>query len=268
MIRHFMQELKDDHVSAYAAQAAYFLLLSAFPFLLLLMSLIPYTPFGSEEVIAAFLPIIPEKFQDMVIRIMQEVYTKSKAAVPLSLIVAMWSAGKGLQSIANGFNSVYDVKETRGYLATRLQAIVYTLVFIFAIVMSLILQVFGNSIQMKLTEYIPGLFHLFEMIIGVRTLVSIAMLTLIFAAMYKFVPNRKSTWKSQLPGALAASIAWSVFSFAFSLYFDLRAGAWNMYGSMTGIVLALLWVYFGMYIVLLGAEMNSMLEGKFDLTDK
>lgn len=72
--------------------------------------------------------------------------------------------------------------------------------------------------------------------------------------MYKFIPNRKATFRSQLPGAVLCAVCWSAFSFGFSLYVDSYSGFSNMYGSMTTIVLILLWLYFCMMFVMIGAR--------------
>ena len=79
---------------------------------------------------------------------------------------------------------------------------------------------------------------------------------------YKFVPNRRATLKSQIPGAMVSSVAWSLFSLAFSIYIDLTPGTVNMYGSLTTLVLIMLWLYFCMWILLIGAEINSYFEDR------
>ena len=80
--------------------------------------------------------------------------------------------------------------------------------------------------------------------------------------MYKFLPNRKATLKSQLPGAVISAVAWSVFSLIFSIYLE-YFNVSNMYGSLTTLIMIMLWVYFCMFIVLLGAEINAYFEDKF-----
>ena len=88
------------------------------------------------------------------------------------------------------------------------------------------------------------------------------MLSVAFLLMYKFLPNRKATLKSQLPGAVISAVAWSVFSLIFSIYLE-YFNVSNMYGSLTTLIMIMLWVYFCMFIVLLGAEINAYFEDKF-----
>lgn len=263
VIRNFLKKMSKDHVSAYSSQAAYFVLVSFFPFLLLLMTLIPYTPVDRSEVSSMILKIVPDSFRSLVLSIINEVYGKSLAIVPISAVTALWSAGKGVQALTNGLNCIYEVDETRNFLMTRLRSIIYTVIFIAAILATLLFLVFGNSIQMRLAHYFPWLVEMLEMIISLRTAITLTLLTVVFLLLYKFIPNRKASLKSQLPGAAFTSIAWSLFSFGFSLYIDLSSGMRNMYGSMTSILLALLWMYICMYIVMLGAEINCYFEDRF-----
>ena len=106
-------------------------------------------------VLEAVVRVTPEEFQNFVKMIILEVYSKSLAVVPLTAIITLWTAGKGLQGLTNGLNSVYQVYETRNYFAARIRSALYTLIFIVLIVATLILLVFGNSIQGALVEHLP-----------------------------------------------------------------------------------------------------------------
>lgn len=258
----FMNRMNQDHVSAFAAQAAFFILMSFVPFLMLLLPLVTYVSITKDMVVEMILQVMPDAgdFRSFFLSIIQEVYDKSTAVVPISAIFTLWSAGKGLQGLTNGVNAIYHVKETRNYVVTRVRSALYTLVFILAVIGSLILLVFGNSIQKLLTRYIPALARVTAYIIGMRTAVSLVVLALIFLMVYKFLPNRKTSFRSQVPGAVISAVAWSLFSLGFSVYLDYYDGFSNMYGSLTTIILILLWLYFCMYIVLIGAEINAYFE--------
>lgn len=262
-IQGFVVNLGEKHMSAYAAQAAYFIILSFIPFMLLLMTSIKYTPLTREEVINVVIQIFPENFEGFIRGIVGEVYAKSLGVVPISALIALWSAGKGIQALTNGFNTIYQVQETRNFIITRIRSVIYTLIFVIAIVLTLILQVFGNSLQRELSDRFPFLDRLVTTIISMRLLISLGLLSLVFLMLYKFIPNRKATFRSQLPGAVLSAVCWSTFSFFFSIYVDFFSGAANMYGSMTTIVLILLWMYFCMMFVMIGAQVNYYFEEQF-----
>ena len=120
----------------------------------------------------------------------------------------------------------------------------YTLIFAAAFLTSLVLLVFGTRIQNKLTEHLPMVARVTSSIMGMRTLITTGVLAVLFLVLYKCIPNRKASFKSQCPGALISSLAWSIFSLAFSMYLDIALAASNMYGSLTMIVFIMIWMYF------------------------
>ena len=183
--------------------------------------------------------------------------------MPVSAVFTLWSAGKGIQALTNGVNAIYHVKETRNYVMMRIRSAFYTLIFIAAVTGSLLLLVFGNSIQKLLEKYIPMIGRIAGYIIGMRTVISLAVLCVVFLLIYKVLPNRRASLKSQLPGAMISALAWSLFSLGFSVYLDVFHGLSSMYGSLTTTVLVMLWMYFCMYIVLIGAEINAYFEERF-----
>lgn len=262
VIRKFLKRFNEDHVGAFAAQSAYFILLSFIPFVLLLVTMVRYTPLTQEIVTEALTRAVPAEFRSFVEGIVGEVFGKSAAFVPVSAIIALWSAGKGINALTNGLNCVYRVEETRSYLINRLRSMVYTMVFVVAVVGTLVLLVFGNQIQARIAQRVLAVAGLTSVIVGLRTFIALAMLCLIFLMIYRFVPNRKATLKSQLPGAMVSSVAWSLFSLIFSIYIDFIPGTANMYGSLTTLVLIMLWLYFCMWILLIGAEINAGFEDR------
>lgn len=255
------------HTGAYAAQAAYFFVLSMIPIVLLLMTLVQYTPLTSSDVIAAVQQVFPSTVQNLIKSIVYQAYGQSGSIIPITILIALWSAGKGVLSMSSGLNCVYESTETRNYLYLRFRSSFYTVIFIVAIVLSLILSVFGNSISMVLNEHAPFLSHITEFVIQIRTFLTLVVLTLFWDLVYKFLPNRKNkektTMKKQLPGALFTACAWQLISFVFSIYLDIFKGFSSMYGSLTTIILLMLWLYMCMYAILLGGEVNALLDRYF-----
>ena len=259
----FMNRANGDHVGAYAAQAAYFLIMSFIPFILFLTTMIRYTPLTYNMVSETIRAFVPHNIQNFVLTIVSEVYGRSTAVVPISAIMALWSAGKAMQSLTNGLNTIYHVKETRNWLMTRLYAVIYTFLFGIAIIASLLLLVLGNQIQIVAGEYLPILGRVIGKVIGARTAMVFAGLFLVFLILYKMLPNRKATLKSLVPGAILIAAGWSLFSYFFSIYFDMFPGFSNMYGSLTALIMVMLWLYICMNLLLYGAEINSYFEKQF-----
>lgn len=259
----FMDRVGSDHISAYAAQAAYFLILSFIPFVLFLTTFIRYTPLTYNLVRDVIVGLVPHNLQSFLLGIVGDVYMRSSAIAPITAIVAVWSAGKGLQSITNGLNTIYHVKETRNWLINRIYSIIYTILFVIALIVSLFLLVLGTRIQAVISKYLPVIGEIIGWIIGARTFLAFGVLFLVFLFLYKMLPNRKATFKSQVPGALLTAVAWSVFSYGFSIYFELVPNFSNIYGNLTAIIMVMLWLYACMNIVLYGAEINAYFEKQF-----
>lgn len=263
MIFGFMDAMQDDHVGAYAAQSAYFIMLSFFPFIILLVTLIQYTSITAQDVYHAAQMIFPESMDNFIMGLIEEVYSKTALTVSLSAIVTAWSAGKGFLALMRGMNTIYNVEERRNYIILRLRSALYTVAFVVAVILSLVVLVFGNSLHEAAVEYVPFLAVITGVIVRFKGILAIGFLSVVFVVMYRFVPNRKARLISQAPGAVFSSVCWYLFSIGFSVYVEYSPGLANMYGSLTTIVLVMLWLYSCMYIMLIGAEINSYFEDQF-----
>ena len=119
--------------------------------------------------------------------------------------------------------------------------------------------VLGNEIQKVVSRYIPFLGRVLGKILGARALLYWCVVSG-FLMLYKVLPNRKATFKSQIPGALIIAVAWSIFSYGFSFYFEIFPGFSNMYGNLATIIMVMVWLYICMNLLLYGAEINAYFE--------
>lgn len=262
-VKLFFDKCKKDNINAFAAQSAFFIILSSIPFLMVFSSLLKYTPVTEGMIMSIVNTTMPDYIAPFFISVINEVYNKSVGIVSLAAIVAIWSAAKGVQYMANGLNIVNDIVETRNWFVLRLWAAVYTVVFVLAIVITLVLLVFGKSLKNFVVQYIPILENAANNVMGVRSLLMLVILIVFFAIAFKALPNRYATLRSQVPGAVLCSIAWYAFSFGLSVYVGYFNG-FSMYGSLTTIVLIMLWLYFCMYIMMMCAEINVVFQEVFE----
>ena len=266
-VNEFLEKVGRDHVGAYAAQSAFFLVLSLIPIILLLLTLVRYTPVTKADVMTAVYEVFPKTIRATMISIVNEVYNQSRAVIPLTALMTMWSAGRGVLAITNGLNCIHEEIETRNYIFLRIRAAFYTVLFIIAIVLSLVLLGFGNSISMFVNEHVPIFRYVTDFIIEIRTVTTLLVLIVFSTCIYRFLPNHKVKIKYQFPGAVFTAFGWTLASFIFSVYMDIFKGFSNMYGSLTTIVLIMLWLYFCMYVMLLGGEINVLVEEHLDITN-
>ena len=260
-----LRKVSEDHVSAYAAQSAFFMMLSLIPMFLLLMTMVRYTPVTQGDIMEVAYEVFPKTISSTIISIIDEVYSQTGTTISLSLLVAFWSAGKGVLAISNGLNTMRGIKETRNYIFVRFRAALYTVLLLLAIILSLVLLGFGNSISFLVNQYVPVIRYVIDFIIEIRTITTICMLIVISTCIYHFLPNKKGKIKYQLPGAIFNAFGWTFASFLISMYMEIFKGFSNMYGSLTTIVLIMLWLYFCMYVTLLGGEINVLLSEYLDI---
>ena len=246
------EAIAGNHVGAYAAQTAYFFMICMIPIILLLLTLVQYTPVTKADVMTAVIQVFPSSVDSMMTSIVNQVYNQSMGIIPVTVLVALWSAGKGVLAMSTGLNCVYQCRETRNYVLLRLRATLYTVMFILVIILLLVLSVFGNSLNLFIGEHVPILAKAADQLIQARVFIAPVTLILFCLLTYEFLPNRRDRWMKHFPGAVFAAIGWMVVSWVFSVYVDIFEGFSNMYGSLTTIVLIMLWLYFCMYSILIG----------------
>ncbi|MDE7199135.1 MAG: YihY/virulence factor BrkB family protein, partial [Lachnospiraceae bacterium] len=191
----------------------------------------------------------------LVVRIVSDVYARSAGTITVFALVTIWSAAKAMLALIYGLNAVNDVEEKRNYFVLRAIACFYTVIILAATLAALFVMVFGNVIVDILLRDIPPLHILVHFVMRFRFLVSWVVLTFIFAMIYAFVPSCKLRFKAQIPGAAFAAVLWSIASFAFSIYVD-HYNNFGTYGSLTTVVILMLWFYMLMYILMIGAHIN------------
>ncbi len=254
------RNLERNHVGAFAAQSAYFIMLSFLPLIILLLSLIQYTNIGRADIYNLIQDVVPMGFQSFLIGIVDEMYTRTVTTVSISAIVTVWSAGKSFMALNRGMNAICEVERNPNYVLMRIRGAAFSLVFAMLLVLSLVLIVFGQTIHGLVAEYFPFLAFVTRILLSFRLVLLLAVFTFFFALLYRFLPNRKAGFVEQLPGAIFAAVGWYLFSFGFSIYIEMRHNSFNMYGSLTTAILLMFWLYFVMYIVMIGMEINQWLK--------
>ncbi len=257
---YFAERIMADHVGAYASQGAFFLILSFIPTLMLVLYLVQYTPLTEGQISSAILTVIPEEFAPTVYTLIHQVFQRSTVVLPVSILLLLWSAGKTVLSLMYGLDTICRVKRRRNYFVNRALAMLYTVVFVVAMLAILLLMVFGQNLQVWLEEYVPNVAVYTDRILNVRMIFVLIILSLLFLVMYCVIPNRRTSILIQIPGAVLATLGWEILSKAFSLYLRIADNPAWMYGNMTTIILLMIWIYYSIYAFLLGEEFNMMLE--------
>lgn len=251
----FSEYMKKQNISAYAASIAFFFFLSLVPMLIMICTIIPYTPLTEENLVTAVTDLTPDRIDPLAESLIADVYDKSAGILSIALLATIWSAAKGVMALMTGLNVVNGVEEKRNYFLVRAVASLYTVVMLLVVILSLFLMVFGDQLVKLALHRIPPLQAIVSFAMNFRFILVWAVLTLLFAAVYTYVPDVKLKFKEQIPGAIFAAVVWSVFSWGFSIYVT-YGNSYGIYGSLSIIIIVLLWMYFCMYIIMIGAYMN------------
>lgn len=255
------RKIRDDNVSAFAAQSTLFIILSFFPFLMLLMTLVQYTPLSEEMLLHFVDSFVPLNFRQVLESLIGELYSaESVGFIVISIISVLWSAGKGFVSLIDGLNSVFEIKERRNWIIIRIYAILYTVVFIVLIIVCAVVFLLGSQLLSLITRYAPVIANFIEKIIQLRGLISILLFTLFFTFLYVAIPHKHTKILRQVPGALFSALGWTLFSYGFAYYINISNRISLIYGSLSSAIMIILWLYICMYIFLVGAEINMYVE--------
>ncbi len=174
----------------------------------------------------------------------------------ISALTTLWSASRGISAVRRGIETVYTADRPAGYFRHRLYSIISTLLFIALIGGAALLLLFDDILSKVLGIGIGST------LMRLRAPLFISVMSVFFTAIYHSVGKRSSrvshSFIYHLPGAMFSSVGWVVFSYGYSLYIEHFPGATRVYGSLAAVCLIMLWIYFCMTILLLGAEINKL----------
>lgn len=249
-----------QRVGFHAAHASFFIVLSVFPALILVLSLLRYTGLEVETLTEIVAGVVPTALLPAIERvILNAYYNSSGAVVSLSVIIALWSASMGIFGLIAGLNAIYHTEENRGYWRTRGMSIVYTVLFLAVLVLTLFFHVFGKSLLGMMPQQ-EGFWAFLYSVVDFRFFVLFVIQTALFTAMFMVLPNQHNSFMESLPGALLSTIGWQLFSNAYSIYVETFVTYTNIYGSVYALALSMLWLYCCVSILYYGGVLNCWLK--------
>ena len=251
------------HIPQLAANTGYFIVLSVFPALLLVLSALRFTGLHVDNLLEIMDSVLPQAMMSTARELIYSVYGNASGAVAgFSAITALWSASRGVYGLLTGLNTIYGVSEDRGYFFTRAISVLYTFAFEVVILLTLVLHVFGNSIISFLRSINHPAVQLLLDVLDLRFLLLLVVQSLLFTLMFMVFPNRRNGFWESLPGGLFACIGWMLFSNLYSLYVTHFPSYANIYGSVYAIAISMLWLYCCLEIIFFGGALNRLLMRK------
>ena len=257
----FSEETKSDHMGAFAAQSAFFILLSLFPLFNIVLTIIKFLPISEKDFVELIGKIMPDGNDGIIAELVGEIYNNSAGSITiLSLIIGIWSAARGILAIRSGLNEVYKAREKRNYIIQRLISSLYTIVIILAIIATSFISVFGEQVVKMINKKFPAAIKVTTFILSIKSAFILAAMFLVFLVMYVVLPSRKIKLRQQLAGAMFAAIWWMLMSKLFNWYVDSYVAKTFTYGSLTMAILLMFWLYFGVLAIFIGGQINVFLE--------
>lgn len=255
-------------MAVYAGSATLFLLMASFPMLMWVLVLVNLLPgFSVEsvaELLADFLPQIPS-VQESIIQLLQNLSSQSAQFVAsLAVLTTIVSASGGMSALQIGLQRL--TPGSRRTFLNRLLAVGYTFVFELLLLVMLALQGM-KSLFARFADTLPffrhyaAVVHEAQRVANIGRFVIIPLLFVLLLLIYTYVPGGRRTLRSQLPGTIFATAGWLIFSRVFSFYILHFWRLSYIYGSLTAVILVILWLFVIINLIFLGAGLNAELNG-------
>ncbi|MDW8547174.1 YihY/virulence factor BrkB family protein [Staphylococcus pseudoxylosus] len=249
---------KDD-ASGLSAQLSYYFMLSLFPMLLFLLSIVPVVGVKQSTIRDMIKDHVPPAYASQVADIIGDIMSNASGSIlSVGLILALWSASNGMTALMNSFNVAYDVEDSRNFIVSKLFSVLFTLAMIIVMPVALVLPTFGQQIgdllfgPLGLGEQVKWVFN------TIRYVLPVIVVLIAFMVLYTLAPNVKIKLMSVIPGAIFATIVFLAGSYLFGIYISNFSNYSKTYGSIAGIIILMLWLYITGFIIIIGAEINAI----------
>ncbi|MED4320105.1 YihY/virulence factor BrkB family protein [Weizmannia sp. CD-2023] len=258
-----LENSKRNDITGMAAQLSYFFLLSLFPLLIFLFTLLPYLPIKTDDVLNMVRHFAPSQSFKLIETTLKEVLTNRHGGLlSFGMIATLWSASNGMNAVIKALNRAYKVEELRPPVMQRLMSVMLTLGMIIVFIAVILIPVFGQQLIHYVFSYFGLPNDLKNLINILRWALTPVLLFIVFFLLYFFAPNEKFGCLTVVPGAIFATVGWIVASLALSFYVS-HFGNYNAtYGSLGGMIIMMLWFYISGIILIFGGELNAVLNDK------
>lgn len=254
-------KVKRDDIFALASQLAYYLVLSFFPFLVFLVTLIGFIKLNSNEVLDGLQRMLPTAVFELTSTTIEEIITSQHTGLlGVSVILTIWSASSAFRAVTKGVNKAYNIQENRSFIKRAMIGMISVIALALAIISTLVMLVFGGLIGQFLNKYLPFAYVVDFIWNILRYAIVIIMMILIFAMIYKLTPAKRIKFKNVLPGAIVSTIGWLIVSLGFSFYVNNFSHYSRFYGSIWTVFVLMIWLFITSIVFIFGVELNSILE--------
>ena len=254
-LKRLVDRISQDEIFIYSAQSSFYMITASIPFMMLFLALLKFLfPLTEQETLALLKPLIPPNFSEVSEVLIGEIYGKSLALMSFGGIAAFWSASRGVLAVQRGIRKVYKSCYEKNFLKDIAVSVFYTVLLLIALLAILLFMVFGDVLYGIFKNILPQTPDFKG-----KGILLIA-LWVFFTFMYWILVGKGTRIKDHVVGGIFTALGWFLASFIFSVYVENFANYSYVYGSLSVIVLMMLWIYILMIILLLGAEVNVFIK--------
>ncbi|MDR2183605.1 MAG: YihY/virulence factor BrkB family protein [Clostridiales bacterium] len=258
-------KIKENEILPLATQLTYRLVFALFPFIIFLISLVGYFDIDAELLLQESYDVFPQQIAQVINDVIRDVVdTRNPSIMSTSLLLSVFTVASGFNSIMHGVSKVYGQEDTRGIIARWLCSIVLVVALAFAIISSLLVVIYGDTIYGMIYRHLSP-HRLFSVIFGFAGLmITIAIMLATIMLIYILSLNKRQSIVSMLPGAMLTIVVWAISSSAFNFYVNNFSRYSLVYGSIASIFITMLWLNIVSATILIGAQTNALLNIKGD----
>lgn len=248
------------HVTAFSAQMAYFLVMSIFPALILLIGVLGRLSIEYSWDISGYVNLIPREASFILQEYIKGLLVEDGGALlSVSGVFMIYSASRGVNSLMRSLNMAYGIPEDRGFVRVKLLGVFYTIMLFVSIIIALAIPNMGKGFFEFLSVYLPIPVVVTDLssILGLG--IYLITTNLVIGSLYAFLPNKRVAFKQVIPGTVFAITGWWVISKGFSYFVSNFSNLSVVYGSLTAVIILMIWLYLSSTIIMIGGEINSLL---------
>ncbi|MCT8139201.1 YihY/virulence factor BrkB family protein [Anaerobacillus sp. CMMVII] len=259
-IKELYEQLKKDPIQDWAATLAFYFMLSIFPLLIFILSLVPYLPLNSVQIYNFVHDYAPPELAELFTETVLEVLVEPKGGLlSFGILATIWTASNGINALIRSLNRAHNIDETRSFIKIRLMSIFLTLGMVTVFFVTLLLPVFGNVIINGIDQLFALPEQTYTILNRLRWIIGVVTMTAVLMLLYMIAPNRKLAPRQVIYGALVATISWQIISLGFSIYVENFNNYTATYGSLGGVIILMLWFFLSGLILVIGGEINATL---------
>lgn len=258
-LKELILRIQKVDVTGLGSQLAFFFLLSLFPLLIFLITLLPFLNIPEYQMLSFIQDYAPANVYKTISETLNEIMaTRNSGLLSIGIIGTIWSASQGMNALTKALNRSYFSTETRPFYIVRGMSILFTLMLIGVVIVMLVFPIFGEQIGRVLFSnfgFEQGFLKVWN---SLRWTITPLFILIIFTLIYWIVPNKELHWKNAVPGAIFAALGWILTTYGFSFYVANFANYSGTYGSIGGVIVLMMWLYFSSIVLMVGGQVNAV----------